>query len=62
MRRKPAAERVIEAVCGDRVKTIEDQVLKPVHQPGKRIDELAKGKSLEKIKEGCHNEVSIRFI
>ena len=37
-------------ICGIKVETIEDPLMKKVRQLDKLIDELAKGKTLEKIK------------
>lgn len=46
----PAAERITGTVCGVRVETVEDPVMKRICQLDKLIDELAKGKPVEKIK------------
>lgn len=46
----PAAERITGTVCGVRVETVEDPVMKRIRQLDKLIDELAKGKPMEKIK------------
>lgn len=45
----PAAEQISGTVCGVRVETIADPVLKKIRQLDKLIDELAKGKPMEKI-------------
>lgn len=36
-------------ICGVRVETIEDPLMREIRYPDKLIDELAKGKPLEKI-------------
>ena len=46
----PAAEKITGVVCGVRVETVEDPVMKRIRQLDKLIDELAKGKPMEKIK------------
>ena len=46
----PAAEGITGSVCGVRVKTIEDPIMKRIRQLDKLIDELAKGKPMEKLK------------
>ena len=46
----PAEEIITGTVCGVRVESIEDPVMKRIRQLDKLIDELAKGKPLEKIK------------
>ncbi len=48
----PHAEEIRGTVCGIRVETIEDPFLKRVRQLDKLIDELAKGKPMEKIFRG----------
>ena len=45
----PRAERITGTVCGVRVKAIEDPMMKKVRQLDKLIDELAKGKPMEKV-------------
>ena len=37
-------------ICGVQVETIEDPMMKKVRQLDKLVDELAKGKTMEKIK------------
>ena len=44
----PKSELIKGAVCGVRVETIEDPMTKKMRQLDKLIDELAKGKSMEK--------------
>ncbi len=45
----PASERVTGVVCGVRVETIEDPLMRRIRILDKLIDELAKGRPLEKI-------------
>ena len=45
----PRAELITGTVCGVRVETIEDPLMKRIRQLDKLVDELAKGKPLEKI-------------
>ncbi len=45
----PGAERITGSVCGVRVETIEDPLMKRIRQLDKLIDELAKGRPMEKI-------------
>lgn len=45
----PGAERITGSVCGIRVETIEDPLMKRIRQLDKLIDELAKGRPMEKI-------------
>ncbi|WP_305095979.1 DUF2200 domain-containing protein [Croceibacterium aestuarii] len=45
----PARERITGAICGIRVEEIEDEGEKRVRQLDKLIDELAKGRAMEKI-------------
>ena len=44
------AELITGKICGVQVETIEDPMMKKVRQLDKLIDELAKGKPMEKIK------------
>lgn len=46
---QPRAALITGTVCGVRVETIEDPLMKKVRQLDKLVDELAKGKPLEKI-------------
>ena len=46
----PRAEYITGKICGVQVETIEDPMMKKVRQLDKLIDELAKGKQLEKVK------------
>ena len=45
----PRAELITGKVCGIQVETIEDPLMKKIRQLDKLVDELAKGKSMEKI-------------
>jgi hypothetical protein len=44
-----AAERITGIICGHRVEEIEDSLVRRVRQLDKLIDELAKGRPMEKI-------------
>ena len=46
----PRSELITGKVCGVQVESIEDPLMKRVRQLDKLIDELAKGKAMEKIK------------
>lgn len=45
----PASELIRGKVCGVQVETIEDPLVKRMRQLDKLVDELAKGKPLEKV-------------
>ena len=45
----PRAELIKGSVCGVKVETIEDPLMKKIRQLDKLIDELAKGKPLERV-------------
>ncbi len=45
----PSAERITGTVCGIRVEEISDPMTRRMRQLDKLIDELAKGKALEKV-------------
>jgi hypothetical protein len=45
----PAAERITGTICGHRIEEIEDPVMHRVRQLDKLIDELAKGRPMERI-------------
>ena len=45
----PRAELIGGSVCGVKIETIEDPLMKKIRQLDKLIDELAKGKPMEKI-------------
>ncbi len=46
----PRADLITGKICGIQVENIEDPLMKKVRQLDKLIDELAKGKAMEKIK------------
>ena len=46
----PGSERIIGSVCGVKVEEIKDPMMKKMRQLDKLVDELAKGRSMEKIK------------
>lgn len=48
----PAADQIKGVICGYRVEEIEDPLTQKVRWLDKIIDELAKGKAMEKIKRG----------
>ena len=45
----PRSELITGKVCGIQVETIEDPLMKRVRQMDKLVDELAKGKPMEKV-------------
>ena len=45
----PRSERITGKVCGVQVETIEDPLMKRVRQLDKLVDELAKGRPMEKV-------------
>lgn len=45
----PASEKITGTVCGVRVENIEDPMMKKIRYLDKLIDELARGKAMEKI-------------
>ncbi|HRH41826.1 MAG TPA: DUF2200 domain-containing protein [Pyrinomonadaceae bacterium] len=45
----PNASKITGVICGYRVEEIEDEVIQKVRYLDKLVDELAKGKSMEKI-------------
>lgn len=45
----PKAELITGVVCGVRVETIEDPLMRDIRRLDKLVDELAKGKPMEKI-------------
>jgi hypothetical protein len=48
-RLNPARRRITGIVCGVRVETIEEPLMQEIRYLDKLVDELAKGKSMEKI-------------
>jgi hypothetical protein len=49
-RPNPARTLVTGVICGDRVETIEEPLKREIRYLDKLIDELAKGKAMEKVK------------
>jgi hypothetical protein len=49
---QPRSDRITGVVCGVRVETVEDPLMKKIRQLDKLIDELAKGRAMEKILRG----------
>ena len=45
----PRAELITGKICGVQVETIEDPAMKKVRQLDKLVDELAKGRPMEKV-------------
>ncbi len=45
----PNAVKITGVICGDRIEEIEDKLIQQVRYLDKLIDELAKGKTMEKI-------------
>ena len=45
----PRAELITGKICGIRVETLEDPLMKKIRQLDKLVDEVAKGKPMEKI-------------
>ena len=45
----PRAELITGRICGIQVEVIEDPLMKKIRQLDKLVDELAKGKPMEKI-------------
>jgi len=45
----PSSERITGVVCGVRVENVDDPLMKQIRQLDKLIDEIAKGKSMEKV-------------
>jgi hypothetical protein len=45
----PKREQITGLICGYRVEEIEDPLMKQIRYLDKRVDELAKAKSMEKI-------------
>jgi len=45
----PNADKITGVICGHRVEDITDPLMKKVRQMDKLVDELAKGKAMEKI-------------
>jgi hypothetical protein len=49
-RPNPARSLITGVICGDRVETIEEPLKREIRYLDKLIDELAKGKKMEKVK------------
>ena len=45
----PNADKITGVICGHRVEEITDPLMKKIRQMDKLVDELAKGKAMEKI-------------
>lgn len=45
----PNAEKITGVICGHRVETIEDPLMQKIRWLDKLVDELAKGKPMEKV-------------
>lgn len=45
----PKAERITGVVCGVRVEEVEDPLMRQIRRLDKLVDELARGKAMEKI-------------
>ena len=45
----PSREKITGVVCGVRVKSVEDPLMREIRYLDKLVDELAKGKEMEKI-------------
>ncbi|MCL1842466.1 MAG: DUF2200 domain-containing protein [Defluviitaleaceae bacterium] len=45
----PNADKITGVICGHRVENISDPLMKKIRQLDKLVDELAKGKAMEKI-------------
>lgn len=48
----PNASKITGVICGYRVEEIEDQLMQKIRYLDKLVDELAKGKTMEKILRG----------
>jgi hypothetical protein len=48
----PARELITGVICGVRVEEIEDKLMREIRYMDKLVDELAKGKAMEKILRG----------
>ena len=51
-RMNPNASLITGVICGLRVEDIEDPLMQQIRWMDKLVDELAKGRSLEKIRRG----------
>ena len=48
----PAADRITGVICGVRVEDIEDPLMQRIRYLDKLVDELAKGRSMDKVLRG----------
>ena len=48
----PKAELIKGSICGVKIEEIEDPLMKQIRYLDKLVDELARGKAVEKIKRG----------
>ena len=48
----PKADLITGVICGVKVQSVKDPLMKKIRQLDKRVDELAKGKAMDKIKRG----------
>ncbi len=48
----PNRDRITGVVCGVRVENVEDSLMRQIRQLDKLVDELAKGRAMEKILRG----------
>ena len=49
---QPNSDLITGVICGVRVENIEDPLMKKIRQMDKLVDELAKGKAMEKVLRG----------
>ena len=49
---KPKADLITGVICGVKVQSVKDPLMKKIRQLDKLVDELAKGKAMDKIKRG----------
>ncbi|QEV99580.1 DUF2200 domain-containing protein [Microbacterium caowuchunii] len=49
----PAADRITGVICGMRVEEIEDPLMQKIRYLDKLVDELARGKAMEKVLRGA---------
>ncbi len=50
----PSRKLITGVICGERVEEIEDPIMREMRYLDKLIDELAKGRPMEKIKRSAH--------
>ena len=48
----PTADLITGVICGVKVQSVKDPLMKKIRQLDKLVDELAKGKAMDKIKRG----------